>query len=381
MQVLTAPALLQDHRLVSGWLAVNDDGRIADVGAGRPHMPASVRLPSGTLAPGLVDLQLNGAFGHDLAVSGAHEWDEVLRRLPELGVTAVVPTFVTAALQELEASLQAAAAIVRPAGAARPLGVHLEGPYLSPVRPGAHRLDLLREPNPAEIDRIVEAGADVLRYVTLAPELPGALDAISRLRAAGVRVAIGHSDATDAQVVAAGDAGASLITHLYNAQRPLSHRDPGVVGAALTDARFTVGLIADLEHVAPTALRLAFAAAGSRMALVSDAIRTLGLAAGCYEFAGDTVVVDAMGAPPRREDGTLAGSALHLAHAVSNTISCGIDPVVALLAATRNPADAIGATDVGRIEPGAHADLVWFDEDWTLRATWIGGRLVAGNPP
>lgn len=380
MQVLAAPSVLLGEQLVAGWIAV-EQGVIAAVGAGTPPRPVDVRLPSGVLAPGLVDLQLNGAFGHDLATADADAWIEVLRRLPELGITAVVPTFVTAPLDQLAASLRVAASVVPPEGGARPQGVHLEGPYLSPARAGAHRRDLLRTPTPEDVDGLLGAGAGVLRYVTLAPELPGALAATARFVAAGVRVAIGHSDATDAEVVAAADAGASLVTHLYNAQRPLSHRDPGVVGAALSDDRFTVGLIADLEHVAPTAVRVAFAAAGSRIALVSDAIRTLGVDAGRYEFAGGTVVVAAAGEPPRREDGTLAGSSLRLDHAVRNTIRCGIDPVRALLAATRTPADAIGASDVGRLLPGAHADLVWFDDDWSLQATWVGGRLVAGGTP
>lgn len=381
MPIVTAPAMLLGRDLVAhAWLA-HDDGRVVAVGDGPPPAAPDIVLRSGVLAPGLVDIQCNGAFDHDLATTDDAGWDEVMRRLPELGVTAVVPTFVTAPLLELTAALRAAAGRTPATAGARCLGVHVEGPYLSPVRPGAHRVDLLRAPAEDEIERLVDAGRGVLRYVTLAPELPGALDAVRQLTAAGIRVAVGHSDATDAQVLAAVEAGATLVTHLYNAQRPLTHRDPGVVGAALSEPRLTVGLIADLEHVLPTALRVAFAAAGDRIALVSDASPTLGVPPGRYRFAGDTVLVDAVGAPPRREDGTLAGSALRLDHAVRNTIACGIDPVTALLAATRTPADAIGATDVGRLEPDSHADLVWFDDDWTLRATWVGGHLVHGSTP
>ncbi|HSK22999.1 MAG TPA: N-acetylglucosamine-6-phosphate deacetylase [Egicoccus sp.] len=381
MPIVTAPAMLLGRDLVADAWLVYDDGRVVAVGDGPPPAAPDVVLRSGVLAPGLVDIQCNGAFDHDLASTDDEGWDEVMRRLPELGVTAVVPTFVTAPLLELTAALRAAAGRTPVARGARCLGVHVEGPYLSPARPGAHRVDLLREPDEDEIERLIDAGRGVLRYVTLAPELPGALDAVRQFTAAGIRVAVGHSDATDAQVLAAVDAGATLVTHLYNAQRPLAHRDAGVVGAALSEPRLTVGLIADLEHVLPTALRVAFAAAGDRIALVSDASPTLGVAPGRYRFAGDTVVVDAVGAPPRREDGTLAGSALRLDHAVRNVIACGIEPATALLAATRTPADAVGASDVGRLEPGSHADLVWFDDDWTLRATWVGGHLVNGSTP
>jgi N-acetylglucosamine-6-phosphate deacetylase len=379
VQVVTAPRVLLDGQLVQdGWVA-HAEGRIQAVGVGAPPRPPTVSLPTGVLSPGLVDLQLNGAFGHDLATAGCDGWSEVLARMPEVGVTGVVPTFVTAPFDLLLRSLREAPVGVGDDRSARCLGLHLEGPYLSPRRAGAHRVDLLREPSASEVDAFLAAGGDRLRYVTLAPELPGALDAIGRFVAAGVQVAVGHSDATDARVVAAADAGASLVTHLYNAQRPFTHRDPGVVGAALTEPRFTVGVIADLEHVAATALRVAFAAAGDRIVLVSDATLALGVDPGRYEFAGGAVDVTSTGASPRRDDGTLAGSSLALDQAVRNVIDCGVDPATALVAASTRPADAIGASQVGRLSAGAHADLVWFGDSWDLRATWIGGQLAAGE--
>jgi N-acetylglucosamine-6-phosphate deacetylase len=379
VQVISAPTVLLDDQLVDrGWVAVRD-GRVVATGAGLPPAPIDVRLPAGTLAPGLVDLQCNGAFGRDLTTADAEGWVEVLAGLPAFGVTSVLPTLVTAPIERLVAALQTAASVAAPAGAARSLGVHLEGPYLSPQRAGAHRRDLLRMPDVAELGSMLQAGSGVLRCMTLAPELPGALAVVSHLVAAGIRVSVGHSDATDIEVAAAADAGATLVTHLYNAQSPLHHREPGVVGAALADERLTLGMIADLEHVAPTAVRVAFAAAGDRIALVSDATPALGLPPGRHVFAGDTVIVEAPGAPPRRLNGTLAGSALRLADAVGNVIGCGVSPIRALLAATRTPADAIGATGIGRLVPGSRADLVWFDEAWALRATWVDGHLVAGS--
>jgi N-acetylglucosamine-6-phosphate deacetylase len=380
VQVICAPRILLDGHLVrDGWVG-HEDGRVAAVGIGEPPQRPDLELPVGVLAPGLVDLQLNGAFGHDLASVDDAGWRQVLGRLPSIGVTAVVPTFVTAPFDALLTQLRTQVPVR--AGAARCLGFHLEGPFLSARRRGAHQAELLRPPTEDDVEAVIEAGSDRLRYVTLAPELPGALEAIERFIEAGVRVAIGHSDAIDGQVTAAADVGASMVTHLFNAQRPFSHRDPGVVGAALSDPRFTLGLIADLHHVAPTALRVAFAAAGTRIALVSDAIPTLGMAPGNYEFGGDVVVIEDAAAPPRRLDGRLAGSSLRLDHAVRNVIRCGIDPATALTAATACPADAIGAQEVGRLTVGAFADLVWFDEDWTLRATWVGGQehMTAEEP-
>jgi N-acetylglucosamine-6-phosphate deacetylase len=381
VRLLTAPSVLLEGRLVTdGWI-LYADGRILEVGTGRPPHAPGYALATGVLAPGLVDLQCNGAFGHDLAEVDVAGWREVLSRLPATGVTAVVPTVITAPFDMLLATLRdAPVSTDHGPRAARPLGLHLEGPFLSAQRRGAHREDLLRSPAAADVDAVLEAGRDRLTYVTVAPELPGALPVIERFVRAGVRVAIGHSDATDAEVLAAVDAGATLVTHLYNAQRPLAHRDPGVVGAALSDPRLTLGLIADLHHVAPTALRVAFAAAGERIALVTDAIPTLGLPAGSYRFGGDTVTVTGPDAPPRRDDGTLAGSSLRLDLAVRNTISCGVDPAVALTAATTIPADAVGAPRAGRLRPGAYADLTWFDERWQLRASWLAGEQVAGEP-
>jgi len=260
---------------------------------------------------------------------------------------------------------------------ARVVGIHVEGPFLAEARRGAHDPAHLTDPSHGSIEQLLDAGGESLLYVTLAPERNGALDAIRQLIGAGVRVAIGHSDADDGQVLAAVDAGATLVTHLYNAQRPFGHRDAGVVGVALSDPRLTCGLIVDLEHATPTAVRVAFAAAQDRIMLVTDAIAALGMPPGSYILGGQPTEVRA-GTAPVRADGTLAGSALRLDAAVANTIACGIDPAVALTAATRVPADALGAPDLGRLAPAAAADLVWLDESWTAHTTWVAGQALAG---
>ncbi len=381
MQVLSAARLLLDDALVDdGWVSVVDGG-IQAAGTGPPPAPPTWRLTDGVLAPGLVDAQCNGAFGVDLVDADDDGWDLVLRSLPSTGVTAVVPTFITAPIPRLVDALRRAAPRIQaarrdpPPGRASALGLHVEGPFLNERRRGAHDAELLRDPDAAAIDPLVDAGGDALLYVTLAPERDGALRAVAHLVRSGVRVAVGHSDATDEVVRAAADAGATLVTHLYNAQRPLAHRDPGVVGAALTDPRLTAGLIVDLHHVAPTAVQLAFAAASGRIMLVTDAIAALGMPPGRYDLGGRTTVVRD-GQPPVREDGVLAGSGLRLDDAVGNAVRCGVAPDVALVAATRVPADAMGRDDLGRIAPGARADLVWLGPDWRTRRTWIAGEAV-----
>lgn len=378
MTVLTAPRMLLADALVApGWVRL-EGARIAAAGGGQPPATADLALPVGTLAPGLVDLQVNGAVGHDLATAGDDAWRDVRTFLPTTGVTAFGPTIITDEVDRLAdvlAAFRARRHGLVGTGGARALGMHVEGPFLSPARRGAHRAELMVDPTPQRLERLLAAADGAMAMMTLAPERDGALDAIARLVEAGTAVSVGHSDASDAQVTAAADVGATLVTHLFNAQRPMHHRDPGVVGAALSDPRLTVGLIADLEHVAPAAVRVAFAAAGSRLALVTDAVAALGMPAGTYQLGGQEVTVHADGAPTR-EDGTLAGSSLRLDTAVGNVVSCGVDPAVALVAATRTPADALGRSDLGRLTTGASADLVWLDDDWQTLATWVDGTLV-----
>lgn len=378
MTLLTAPRLLLADTLVApGWVRL-EGARIAAAGAGRPPTSADLELPVGTLAPGLVDLQVNGAVGHDVATADDDAWREILAFLPSSGVTAFGPTIITDEVDRLAdvlAAFRARRHRLDASSGARVLGMHVEGPFLSPERRGAHRPELMVDPTAERVERLLTAADGAMTMMTLAPERDGALDAIARLVEAGVAVSVGHSDASDAQVAAAGDVGATLITHLFNAQRPMHHRDPGVVGAALSDPRLTVGLIADLEHVVPTAMRVAFAAAGSRLALVTDAVAALGMPPDTYQLGGQEVTVHADGAPTR-EDGTLAGSSLRLDTAVGNVVACGVDPATALVAATRTPADTLGRSDLGRLAPGARADLVWLDDDWRALATWVDGGLV-----
>jgi N-acetylglucosamine-6-phosphate deacetylase len=407
-----AEMLIEAERIVPGDLTtiapghvLVRDGVIAAVEEGPPPRRPDVRLDSGVLVPGFVDLQVNGYFGAELEAVRPDEWRMIATRLPETGTTAFMPTFITAPVAQLASALRRAAPLAgeraqraghagqpgrakyagQPGHAGQPgyvpgarvLGVHLEGPFISPLRAGAHNKDWMTDPAPAALSELLDAGRGVLKIVTLAPELPGALDAITRLAEAGVRVSVGHTDARASQVAAAAAAGARMVTHLFNAQRPLHHREPGVPGQALSDPRLTSGLIADFHHVAPEVCTLAFAAAPGRIHLVTDAAACAGMPPGTYLLGGEPIELPAGdGMPPIRAGGTLAGSALRLDVAVANMVRAGAGLPATVAAATRIPADLIGRPELGRIAPGALADLAWLGEDLRARATWVAGDLV-----
>ena len=392
-----AEMLIEAERIVPGDLTtiapghiLVRDGVIAAVGKGPPSRQPDVRLDFGVLVPGFVDLQVNGYFGAELEAVRPDEWRMIAARLPETGTTAFMPTFITAPVAQLASALRRGAPLVceqaqragQPgyagrAPGARVLGVHLEGPFISPLRAGAHNKDWMTDPAPGAISELLDAGHGVLKIVTLAPELPGALDAVTRLAEAGVLVSVGHTDALASQVAAAATAGARMVTHLFNAQRPLHHREPGVPGQALSDPRLTSGLIADFHHVAPEVCALAFAAAPWRIHLITDAAACAGMPPGTYRLGGEPIELPAGdGMPPIRASGTLAGSALRMDVAVANMVRAGAGLPATVAAATRIPADLIGRPELGRIAPGALADLAWLGEDLRARATWVAGDLV-----
>jgi N-acetylglucosamine-6-phosphate deacetylase len=382
VSIISAPQVLVDGRLIGPAGVVIEDGTIADVVDGRPAPgPDHLALDSGVLSPGLVDVQVNGAYGVDLVIADEAGWETVASGLPSTGVTSFQPTFITATIEaQLEGVARAAKAREQLAGrgSAKILGVHLEGPFLSPYQPGMHPAHLMIAPTPALLDQILddEAARTTLTMVTLAPELPGAIDAVRRFVSAGVVVSLGHSDATADVVRAAVDAGARKITHVFNAQRGFGHREPGVAGQALADKRLVLGLIADLQHVAAPVCQVVFEIAAERVTLVTDAMAAMGMPPGDYELGGVEVLVAPDDSLPRLEDGTIAGSALTLDKAVRNLVSIGIDPAVVLNAATRVPATLLGRVELGRIASGAAADLVWWSDDYRPLRTWIDGVEV-----
>lgn len=350
------------------------DGRVIHVEVGVAAQRGDELLPDGVLAPGFVDLQINGYAGIDFARADAGDFSRVLSELAAAGTTSCLPTLITAPVDEIVTQLDRISAATDGPGS-RILGAHVEGPFISPLRHGAHRVELMCAPTAYDVARIASHPATML--MTLAPELPGGIAAIAQIADLGVVASIGHTDATGAQVHEAAGAGARMVTHLFNAQRPIGHREPGVAGAALVDGRLTLGLIADLHHVAPDMVILAFAAAGGRVALVTDALASTGMPAGRYELGGDWIVIEAEGEPARRLDGTLSGSGVTLAAAVRNVVGLGVELATVLRSATSIPADVVGRTDIGRVVAGAHADLVWLDDDLAVRRVWLGGEPLA----
>jgi N-acetylglucosamine-6-phosphate deacetylase len=351
--------------LVAGDVSV-DDGRIAAVGV----RPAGGR---GLAAPGFVDLQVNGFAGVDFLAAGSDDYPGAGVALAATGVTAYLPTFITAPEDAYLPALRAAAAAAR-AGAPGPriLGVHVEGPFLSPAWPGAHDPRRLLDPDLALVDRLREAGDVAL--MTLAPERPGGLELIGELTQRGIVVSCGHSDADAAQAHAAFDAGARAITHVHNAHRRWGHRDPGLGGVALVRPDVAVQAIVDGVHLAPEAAAAAFLAAGPRFSLVTDAMAAAGLGDGTYQLGGREVRVE--GARAQLADGTLAGSVLTMDAAVRNLVELGATETQALLAATRAPARLLARIDVGELAPGAAADVVVLDDRLEVRATYVGGEAV-----
>jgi N-acetylglucosamine-6-phosphate deacetylase len=392
--IITAPrvvtALPGAPVLEPGYVVTAGD-RIAGVGQDRPPRPPDLELDSGVLVPGLVDLQVNGYFGVEMQAADPDGWATVIERLPATGCTAFLPTFITAPVRRLADALGCVREYLpaRSWRGARVLGVHLEGPFISPRRRGAHNPDWIVPPEPAALDELLAAGAGLVRLVTLAPEVAGGLAAVGQLAGAGVLVSVGHSNATAAQVDAAAGAGARMVTHLFNGQPGVKSREPGVVGQALADPRLTSGLIVDTHHVATANCTLAFAAAPGRICLVTDAAACAGMPPGEYLLGGEPITLPpGDGVPPRRADGGLAGSALRIDRAVANMallaqggdppepVAAGAGLAAAVAAASRVPADLIGRPDLGRLAPGAAADLVWLDDDLRTAATWIDGERV-----
>lgn len=354
------------------------DGRIVAVGPTREVRLSrrAERIDAGgrPVTPGLIDLHLHGVEGCDVFGPGLAE---AARRLPRYGVTAFVPTTLTLPEEEILERLAAMARVIegRPAGA-RILGVHIEGPHLSPRRPGMANPAWFRPLTPEALDRYVAAARGWIRMWTFAPEEGAAMAAIPALVARGILPVMGHSDATYAQAVEAIERGVRQVTHFFNAMRPFHHREPGLFAAALLDRRVVAQVIADGQHVHPAALRLLFRVKGAGgVALISDAAPMAGLPPGRYRWLGYEVeVADGRCQTP---DGALAGSVALMNEGLRVLIEeVGLDPLTAVRSATLTPARSLGLRRLGRLQPGAPADLVLWDRWGRPAAVWIGGEPV-----
>jgi N-acetylglucosamine-6-phosphate deacetylase len=329
----------------------------------------------GVAAPGFIDLQINGAFGHDFT-SQPRQITAVARHLPRFGVTSFLPTLLAAPLDHYLTAGQVAAEVVPSSESATMLGLHYEGPYLNPAKAGAHTVYYLRRP---ALDEIRYFDAAVVRLVTLAPELPGAIPLIRALVERGINVGLGHSVASYEQTLAAAAAGARWGTHLFNAMGGLHHRHPGIVGALLSDERLMLGLIADRHHLHPAVLHLVAAAKGAAgVTLISDAMAAAGMSGSEYLLGEQKVAVS--GDAVRLPNGRLAGSRFLLDQAVRNMVQLAKRPLAEVLQmASTTPAQVVAARHKGRLAAGYDADIVILDRDLQVRQTFIGGLLVFDN--
>ncbi|MAE76874.1 MAG: N-acetylglucosamine-6-phosphate deacetylase [Planctomycetes bacterium] len=365
--------VLPDHAIAGGDVHVDAAGRILSVapGVGRPRH-------NGWLLPGFVDLQVNGFGGVDVATAPAEDLHRLGQKLVATGVTSFLPTLISAPIEILERQLARVADALEawPVDAARALGIHLEGPFLNPKRRGAHAADDLSPPDIDTIEVLMAAARGRVRLVTMAPELDGAGEVIDWLVKSGVRVAIGHSEATVEEAEQAITRGATLCTHFGNAMSSIHQRAPGIQTACLLDDRITAGVIGDLVHVHPALLRLLVHNKGaSGVALVTDAIAATGLGEGTFSLSGVEVTV--RDGVSRDAAGALAGSVLAFDEALRRFAEAvGADPTTLARTAASNAARAIGADeDVGSLEPGRWFDaVVWRDG---VDEVWIAGKRVA----
>jgi N-acetylglucosamine-6-phosphate deacetylase len=361
MTALAAARVITPERVYEPGVIDVDGATIVDVA------PTSGPVPSRTLVPGFIDLQVNGIADVDVAHARDADWERLDDHLIAQGVTSWVPTLVTAPLADFVAPLERlAAAAARPGPRPAIAGAHLEGPFLGELH-GAHPSDLVL---PVDLTWLAALPGTVA-VVTLGPEQENALEAIRLLSARNVLVALGHSAASLEIARAATDAGARLVTHCFNGMPSLHHRAPGLIGAALSDDRLSISLIADLVHVHPTALTIAFRAKGrERVALVTDAV-----AWQAGEVGGIALHYD--GQAPRLADGTLAGSALTMDQAVRNLVhDAAVELADAVYAAATTPARLLRLDDRGGLVPGARADIVALDDRLHVEAVWIGGERV-----
>lgn len=379
-RALTGGSLLIDQGRIVAALAADDivGTRLGPPGRELLRAATAVELAGGFVIPGLIDLHTHGAAGvsYDggaeavLTAAAAHR---------RHGTTTTMVSLVTGTPDGMVASIQGAveAAATDP----RIVGVHLEGPFLSPLHRGAHDPALLRDPDVALFKRFVAAGDGLVRMITLAPELPGGAELMRAAVGGGVHVAVGHTDATYAQASAAFAAGADIVTHAFNAMRPLHHREPGVIAAA-RDAGVVLEAINDGVHLHDATVRLLHAAAAGTVAFVTDAMAAACSADGHYLLG--TLDVDVMDGVARLTDGgSIAGSTLTMDRAVRRAVlDVGLDPVDAVNAATLVPARFLGMDgEIGALAPGHRADVVILDDAWQITGMLLRGRWADERRP
>lgn len=364
---------------------VFEEGRIRAIGprAGvvAPAGAKEIFARDATIVPGFVDIHVHGAGGHDVMSSTEEALTTITSTVARRGTTSIVATTVTAPPDETRRCLEGISRYLLGAanrqndGTAEIIGIHLEGPFISPTRRGVHPAGAIANPSVALLDRYLEAGAGTVKILTLAPEIPGALELVERGYREGLVVALGHTDATYEQAHTAIFRGARHAVHVFNAMRPFSHRETGVLGAVLTDPSVTAEVIADGVHVDDPAIRLLLAAKGTDLVLlVSDGTAATGMRDGSYRLGTFDVTVSQ--GICRNREGKLAGSTLTLDRAVQHMVRLGVPLIEAIRMATYNPARRVGIERrKGVLAPGADADLVLLTPELKISSV-----LVRGTP-
>lgn len=367
-RVLTEQGWLDDHQLRI------DDGVITMI---EPIPAGTAVRDAELLCPAYIDIHVHGGAGVDVMDDAPDVLDTLAKHKAREGVGAFLPTTVTAPLEVIHGALRRIARRTLSGGpGAQVLGSYLEGPYFTPLNKGAHPPGLFRELDIAELNALSDVSQNTLRVVALAPEKPGAQQAIRHLKQRGIRVMLGHSGATYAQTLAAFDAGADGLVHCYNGMTGLHHREPGMVGAGLTDTRAWLELIADGHHVHPGAMRLCCCCAKERIVLITDAMQAAGMPDGRYTLCGEEVSMQ--NGVVRTATGGLAGSTLSLDAAVRNMVEhADITAEDAIHMASLHPARLLGiANQIGSLAPGKRANLIALDGGLHLQQIWIQGQAL-----
>jgi N-acetylglucosamine-6-phosphate deacetylase len=380
-----ASVILTPHEELRDCVILVEDGKITGLGP-RDEVrvpPEAVHYAAGDkiVVPGFVDIHIHGAGGHDVMEANARALDRITATVARYGTTSILATTVTAPVEETCHSLQGIARYIRnhekpgdgTRAAAEILGIHLEGPFISKARRGVHPPDAIARPSAEELEKFRKAADGLVKIVTIAPELPGAIELIASAVADGLVVAVGHTDADYEQTRAAFEAGARHAVHFFNAMRPFSHRDPGVIGAVLTEPEMTAEVIADGVHVAGPAIQVLIGTKGFHTVLLaSDGTSATGMPDGNYRLG--TMEVAVKGGVCRNSEGKLAGSTLTLDRALRYLVELGVPFIEAVRMATVLPARRIGvAGKKGIIAIGADADLVVLTQDLRVESVMTRG--------
>jgi N-acetylglucosamine-6-phosphate deacetylase len=384
MKIITGATLIHPHGQQREGTLLIEGNRIRTITTDPPGSlllnQEDVEIYSGEgcyLTPGLVELHFNGALGCNLNRTSIGEIQQLLQRLPAFGITSVLFTVITSPLTDMISAIHTLEEAIhhRTLLQSRPLGIHLEGPFISPQFRGAHPPQDIRALNMDELTLLV---SPMVKMITLAPETDPEGEAIAALTRQGIRVSIGHSNATHAEIMNAIGNGACSVTHLYNAMRPFHHREPGIIGAALVEDALHVQLIADGAHVHPEAIKLVLRTKRPGQIMVtSDASPAAGMPEGAVvHFAGQDIVVQRQKA--LNQEGALAGSSMLVHECIRNLVHWGLcDFAQAVQFATLNPANFLGEEGLGRLEVGCMADLVlWNKKTLDVEATFINGQSV-----